>query len=246
MAQRSDDGRLGRSGRDRHRSPRQPACRRGRARLAPCRADGLREQLIGWAFALPFVAGLHDLPRRPDRWRRWCCRSPTSACATCATRSAPTSSGWTTIRRCSPTRSSTRRSINTAYFVIVGVPLTLVLGLGRALALDRGIRRFRTLFRVGYYLPVVTSIVAIAVVWRFVLNPDQGLVNLLLAQVGIDGPSWLGRPDARHAVDHRDGRLAQPRLRDDRVPGRPPDDPGRSSTRRPRSTAPGAGRRSAT
>ena len=83
---------------------------------------------------------------------------------------------------------------NTAYFVIVGVPLTLVLGLGAALALDRGIRRFRTVFRVGYYLPVVTSIVAIAVVWRFLLNPDQGLVNLLLAQVGIDGPNWLGDP----------------------------------------------------
>jgi multiple sugar transport system permease protein len=83
---------------------------------------------------------------------------------------------------------------NTAYFVIVGVPVTLVLGLGAALALDRGIRRFRTVFRVGYYLPVVTSIVAIAVVWRFLLNPDQGLINLLLAQVGIDGPNWLGDP----------------------------------------------------
>jgi multiple sugar transport system permease protein len=83
---------------------------------------------------------------------------------------------------------------NTAYFVIVGVPLTLVLGLGAALALDRGIRHFRTVFRVGYYLPVVTSIVAIAVVWRFLLNPDQGLINLLLAQVGIDGPNWLGDP----------------------------------------------------
>ena len=84
--------------------------------------------------------------------------------------------------------------INTVYFVIVGVPLTLVIGLAVALALDRGIKKFRTLFRVGYYLPVVTSIVAIAVVWRFVLNPDQGLINLLLAQVGIDGPSWLADP----------------------------------------------------
>ena len=74
------------------------------------------------------------------------------------------------------------------------MPLTLVLGLAVALALDRGIKQFRTLFRVGYYLPVVTSIVAIAVVWRFLLNPDQGLINMLLAQVGIDGPSWLADP----------------------------------------------------
>ena len=83
---------------------------------------------------------------------------------------------------------------NTAYFVLVGVPLTLGLGLAVALALDRGIRRFRTIFRVGYYLPVVTSIVAVAVVWRFVLNPDYGLLNMTLGAIGIDGPDWLGSP----------------------------------------------------
>ena len=80
---------------------------------------------------------------------------------------------------------------NTVFFVVVGVPLTLILGLGAALALDRGIDRFRTLFRVGYYLPVVTSIVAVAVVWRFLLQPDTGIVNTLLGYVGIEGPSWL-------------------------------------------------------
>jgi multiple sugar transport system permease protein len=83
---------------------------------------------------------------------------------------------------------------NTAYFVVVGVPLTLGLGLAVALALDRGIRRFRTLYRVGYYLPVVTSIVGIAVVWRFVLNPDYGLLNMSLGAVGIEGPNWLADP----------------------------------------------------
>jgi len=83
---------------------------------------------------------------------------------------------------------------NTAYFVVVGVPLTLVLGLVIANALSRGITRFRTAFRVGYYLPVITSIVAIAVVWRFLLNPDVGLVNMLLQSVGINGPNWLADP----------------------------------------------------
>ncbi len=80
---------------------------------------------------------------------------------------------------------------NTVYFVVVGVPLTLAIGLLIASALNRGITRFRTAFRVGYYLPVITSIVAIAVVWRFLLNPDVGLVNVLLRSVGINGPSWL-------------------------------------------------------
>jgi multiple sugar transport system permease protein len=80
---------------------------------------------------------------------------------------------------------------NTVYFVVVGVPLTLALGLVIANALSRGITRFRTAFRVGYYLPVITSIVAIAVVWRFLLNPDVGLINMLLKSIGITGPDWL-------------------------------------------------------
>lgn len=83
---------------------------------------------------------------------------------------------------------------NTVYFVVVGVPLTLALGLVIANALSRGITRFRTAFRVGYYLPVITSIVAIAVVWRFLLNPDVGLINMLLLNVGISGPNWLADP----------------------------------------------------
>ena len=83
---------------------------------------------------------------------------------------------------------------NTFYFVVVGVPVTLAIGLLIATALSRGITRFRTAFRVGYYLPVITSIVAIAVVWRFLLNPDAGLINMLLGGLGIKGPAWLADP----------------------------------------------------
>lgn len=83
---------------------------------------------------------------------------------------------------------------NTVYFVVVGVPVTLAFGLLIANALNRGVTRFRTLFRVGYYLPVITSIVAIAVVWRFLLNPDVGLINMALGAIGIDGPAWLADP----------------------------------------------------
>ncbi|MHB8892655.1 MAG: carbohydrate ABC transporter permease [Candidatus Limnocylindrales bacterium] len=84
--------------------------------------------------------------------------------------------------------------LNTVYFVVVGVPLTLVFGLLIANALNRGVTRFRTAFRVGYYLPVITSIVAIAVVWRFLLNPDVGLINMLLGALGVQGPAWLADP----------------------------------------------------
>jgi multiple sugar transport system permease protein len=80
--------------------------------------------------------------------------------------------------------------LNTAYFVVVGIPLTTVLALALAVALNNGITRFRTAFRVGFYTPVVTSIVAVAVVWRFILQPD-GLLNVILGWVGIAGPDWL-------------------------------------------------------
>ncbi|HET9142832.1 sugar ABC transporter permease [Actinophytocola sp.] len=83
---------------------------------------------------------------------------------------------------------------NTATFVLGSVPLTIGLALAVALALDRGITRMRTFFRVGFYLPVVTSIVAVAIVWRFLLQPDNGLVNSALRAVGIDGPHWLDQP----------------------------------------------------
>lgn len=87
---------------------------------------------------------------------------------------------------------------NTAYFVVVGVPGTIVCALAVAVGLNRIIGRLKTVFRVGYFLPVVTSIVAIAVVWRYLLEPDVGIINSLLAQVGIAGPSWLG--DTRTAM----------------------------------------------
>ena len=82
---------------------------------------------------------------------------------------------------------------NTAYFVLVGVPLTMVMALAAAVGLNR-ITRLRGLFRIGYYLPVVTSIVAVAVVWRFLLQPDTGVFNIVLGWVGISGPNWLEDP----------------------------------------------------
>ena len=68
-----------------------------------------------------------------------------------------------------------KAAVNTAIFVVVGVPLTMSLGLLAAVALNQGIVKFRRVFRVGFYLPVVTSIVAIAVVWRLLLGTESGL-----------------------------------------------------------------------
>ncbi|WP_404430472.1 sugar ABC transporter permease [Microbacterium lacus] len=83
--------------------------------------------------------------------------------------------------------------LNTAYFVGVGIPITIVVGLALALTVDAGISRVRAVFRIGFFAPVVTSIVAVAIVWRFMLQSD-GIVNSMLAVVGIDGPQWLTDP----------------------------------------------------
>jgi multiple sugar transport system permease protein len=88
-----------------------------------------------------------------------------------------------------------RAAVNTAYFVLVGMPLTLVVALAAAVALDKGITRFRAVFRLGFYMPVITSIVAVAVVWRFLLQNPGGLINTALGWVGISGPNWLGDPN---------------------------------------------------
>jgi multiple sugar transport system permease protein len=66
----------------------------------------------------------------------------------------------------------------------------MALALAVAVGLNR-ITALRGLFRVGYYLPVVTSIVAVAVVWKFLLREQGGLVNSVLSWVGVDGPAWL-------------------------------------------------------
>lgn len=81
---------------------------------------------------------------------------------------------------------------NTAYFVVVGVPLTVGAGLVIAVLLNNGIDRLRTFFRIGFYAPVVTSIVAIAVVWRFVLDPADGLVAGVAGELGMTAPDFLG------------------------------------------------------
>lgn len=82
---------------------------------------------------------------------------------------------------------------NTGLIVIVAVPAILAIALLLAVALNRGIRWGKAFFRTVYYVPVVTSIVAIAVVWKF-LFADNGTVNALLANFGIDGPAWLADP----------------------------------------------------
>lgn len=81
---------------------------------------------------------------------------------------------------------------NTVLFVLAGVPLVTILSMAAALLMNLPLTRLKNLFRVGYYLPSITNAVAVAIVWRWVLNPRYGLVNWTLGLAGIHGPSWLG------------------------------------------------------
>ena len=82
------------------------------------------------------------------------------------------------------------QSLWNTLFLMLGIPLGLAISLALALALNRRMPG-RTAFRVIYYLPGVSSVAAISILWQWALNGDFGLVNQLLAGVGIEGPNWL-------------------------------------------------------
>jgi len=80
--------------------------------------------------------------------------------------------------------------LRTLYYTALVVPIGLALSLGVAMLLNRAMA-LPSLWRTFFFLPTLTPIVAAALLWRWMLNPDVGLVNWLLAQIGIKGPGWL-------------------------------------------------------
>jgi len=83
---------------------------------------------------------------------------------------------------------------NTLLFVVLGVPLSIAVSLGAAMLLHSRLARFGGFHRTAMFAPVVTTLVAVAVVWRYLLHTRYGLVNYGLGQFGIDPVDWLGDP----------------------------------------------------
>jgi multiple sugar transport system permease protein len=83
---------------------------------------------------------------------------------------------------------------NTFYFVLLGGPLTVAVSLAAALLVNARAARFKGFFRTVYFAPVVTTIVAVAVVWRYVYHARFGLLNHALGALGVPGADWLGDP----------------------------------------------------
>lgn len=82
---------------------------------------------------------------------------------------------------------------NTAFFTLTSVPLGLILGLGLAMALDQPVRGI-AIIRTAYFLPVVTSTTAIALVWLWIYSPRGGLLNAVLGVFGIPPEKWVSDP----------------------------------------------------
>jgi len=75
-------------------------------------------------------------------------------------------------------------------FMALGIPLGMAVGLGIAMLLNHEIRGI-AVYRTFFYLPAIMPAVAAAILWMWIFNPEEGILNALLARVGIDGPAWL-------------------------------------------------------
>ena len=84
--------------------------------------------------------------------------------------------------------------LNTAIFVVLGVPTVILASLGIALALNRSQGRFFRALRSFYFVPAITAIVAVALVWGYLFNTQFGLFNHLLSVVGLPPVPWLSDP----------------------------------------------------
>ncbi|MFI2432927.1 carbohydrate ABC transporter permease [Streptomyces sp. NPDC018693] len=174
--------------------PERSADRRRSARRGAARG---RQARAAWLLATPFLALFATFMLLPVVWSLLMSLTDTKS-ADLRTPLNVSFTGLDTYTRLFQDDQFFTALRNTAVFVLAALPLTLAAGLAAAVALDRGIRRFRAVFRVGFYLPVITSIVAVAVVWKTLLEPRAGLVNLVLGWFGIDGPAWLA--DTRFAL----------------------------------------------
>jgi multiple sugar transport system permease protein len=83
---------------------------------------------------------------------------------------------------------------NTFYFVVVGVPVSIGLSLAAALLLNARVARWPSFFRTALFAPVVTTVVAVAVIWRYLLHTRYGLINQGFEAIGLAPVNWLGDP----------------------------------------------------
>jgi multiple sugar transport system permease protein len=102
--------------------------------------------------------------------------------------------GWENYRQLLSAPRFWQALVNTLYFVGIGGPLTVLLSLSTALLVSSKLTRLRSLWRTIFFAPVVTTLVAVAVVWRYLYHTRYGTLNYALSRLGVGPIDWLGDP----------------------------------------------------
>jgi multiple sugar transport system permease protein len=101
--------------------------------------------------------------------------------------------GWNNYAALIKNPTFQKAVLNTITYTLGVVPVGILLSLVIAVLLNNKLR-FQGLFRTAFFTPVITSMVAVAIVWSWLLEPNYGLINSFLSKLGIAGPGWLTDP----------------------------------------------------
>jgi multiple sugar transport system permease protein/alpha-1,4-digalacturonate transport system permease protein len=163
----------------------QPTPSRRRRRSALRR----RNTLIGWSFILPNFLGFGLLTLVPIIWLFYMSFTNWNVFGKADW------IGLANFQRLVGDGSFQIALLNTLYYSVMHIPLTLVVSLGLALLLNSKLRGV-AFFRTAAFFPYITSIVAIAIVWNLLFSPDYGPINEVLRFIGIaNPPGWLTSAD---------------------------------------------------
>ena len=147
-----------------------------------------REWLEGYLFAAPFLIGFTVFVAFPMLYSIWLMFQRWDLL------SAPEFVGFRNIQRAFTDELALKSLFNSALYTLFAVPVQLVISFSLAYALTQKIK-FRSLYRAGFYLPIIIPIVATAVVWQRVFHPDFGILNNVLGWFGIPPQAWLLKPE---------------------------------------------------
>ena len=147
-----------------------------------------REWLQGYLFAAPFLIGFTVFVAFPMLYSIWLMFQRWDLL------SAPEFVGFRNIQRAFTDELALKSLLNSLIYTIFAVPVQLVISFSLAYALTQKIK-FRSLYRAGFYLPIIIPIVATAVVWQRVFHPDFGILNNVLGWFGIPPQAWLLKPE---------------------------------------------------
>jgi multiple sugar transport system permease protein len=147
-----------------------------------------REWLEGYFFAAPFLIGFTVFVGFPMLFSVWLMFQRWDLL------SSPVFVGFANIERALSDDRAIKALYNSAFYTVLAVPVQLIISFALALALTQPIK-FRSLYRAGFYLPIIIPIVATAVVWQRVLNHDYGIMNEVLGLFGIPPQRWLLDPN---------------------------------------------------